>query len=187
MTDMTPEHALQKLLATAEGNPFCPVGHLVEHGLGGADALRAALSRPADTEASRTLDALIAIASGDDGLPDDLRASVERLQVRVGRKAVPEGYKLVPVEPTDAMISAGADVLDGFRVDALYTYDAMLAAAPEPAGAEESLGDASEPVYRLTIRDDRSDVIDACPALLDLDPGHYELHARPESAEGDSE
>lgn len=46
MTDMTPEQALRKLLATAEGNPFCSVGHLVEHGLGGADALRAALSRP---------------------------------------------------------------------------------------------------------------------------------------------
>lgn len=47
---MTPEQALRKLLATAEGNPFCPAGHLVEHGLGGADALRAALSRPAVPE-----------------------------------------------------------------------------------------------------------------------------------------
>lgn len=54
------------------------------------------------------------------------------------RAALPrEGWKLVPVEPTDAMISAGADVLDGFRVDVLYTYDAMLAAAPPTQEEQE--------------------------------------------------
>lgn len=43
--------------------------------------------------------------------------------------AVPEGWKLVPVEPTDEMIDAGADAIDGYRVDVMRAYEAMLAAA----------------------------------------------------------
>lgn len=43
---------------------------------------------------------------------------------------VPEGWKLVPVEPTEEMIAAGDQFMDGLSRlgDA---YDAMLAAAPE--------------------------------------------------------
>lgn len=50
--------------------------------------------------------------------------------------AVPEGWKLVPVEATEAMESAGADALDdkdadtSLRADAANTYRAMLSAAP---------------------------------------------------------
>lgn len=41
-----------------------------------------------------------------------------------------EGWKLVPIEPTEAMIAAGDQFMDGLSLlgDA---YDAMLAAAPE--------------------------------------------------------
>lgn len=43
---------------------------------------------------------------------------------------VPDGWKLVPVEPTEEMIAAGGQFMDGLSrlSDA---YDAMLAAAPE--------------------------------------------------------
>jgi hypothetical protein len=43
---------------------------------------------------------------------------------------VPDGWKLVPVEPTEEMIAAGDQFMDGLSRlgDA---YDAMLAAAPE--------------------------------------------------------
>jgi len=45
--------------------------------------------------------------------------------------AVPDGWKLVPVEPTDEMIDAGCDASSAFRVDIDRSYRAMLAAAPE--------------------------------------------------------
>lgn len=52
----------------------------------------------------------------------------ELLALRKGRE-IPEGWKLVPVEPTESMIAAGDQFMDGLSRlgDA---YDAMLAAAP---------------------------------------------------------
>jgi hypothetical protein len=53
----------------------------------------------------------------------------ELLALRKGRE-IPEGWKLVPVEPTEEMIAASDQFMDGLSRlgDA---YDAMLAAAPE--------------------------------------------------------
>jgi len=53
----------------------------------------------------------------------------ELLALRKGRE-IPEGWKLVPVEPTEEMIAAGDQFMDGLSRlgDAYY---AMLAAAPE--------------------------------------------------------
>jgi len=45
--------------------------------------------------------------------------------------SVPDGWKLVPVEPTDEMIDAGCDASNAYRVDMDRSYQAMLAAAPE--------------------------------------------------------
>jgi hypothetical protein len=49
--------------------------------------------------------------------------------------AVPEGWKLVPIQPTDEMIDGGLskvdDLPDFYRVDAVAVYQAMLTAAPE--------------------------------------------------------
>ena len=50
---------------------------------------------------------------------------------------VPEGWKLVPVEPTDhmsdvGMVSAGIDITEN---DARHVYSAMLDASPQPAPA----------------------------------------------------
>lgn len=47
-------------------------------------------------------------------------------------QAVPEGWKLVPVEPTTEMLRAGVDV----AVGALPIYRAMLDAAPTPPAGE---------------------------------------------------
>lgn len=52
------------------------------------------------------------------------------LKDQVPQVAVPEGWKLVPVEPTDDMIWAGAEASRVYRVDIMRSYDAMLAAAP---------------------------------------------------------
>jgi len=53
----------------------------------------------------------------------------ELLALRKGRE-IPEGWKLVSVEPTEEMITAGDQFMDGLSrlSDA---YDAMLTAAPE--------------------------------------------------------
>ena len=44
---------------------------------------------------------------------------------------VPDGYVLVPIEPTDEMIDAGCDSSEAYRVDMVMTYKAMLAAQGE--------------------------------------------------------
>lgn len=49
-------------------------------------------------------------------------------------EAVPAGWKLVPVEPTDAMTQAAMSALDTpFYADLETAYRAMLASAPAPA------------------------------------------------------
>ncbi len=69
---------------------------------------------------------------------DLLRAENANLRAQ---PAVPEGWKLVPVEPTREMVDAGvADLrLRGYDraliVAAIECYGAMLAAAPEKGGA----------------------------------------------------
>ena len=58
---------------------------------------------------------------------------------------VPEGWKLVPVEPTDDMISAGADATNAYRVDVMRAYDAMLAAAPDAPIQPDVMDEPAEP------------------------------------------
>lgn len=53
------------------------------------------------------------------------------------RDAVPEGWKLVPVEPTRAMLDAGhCDLTMAHGIDPMlkYAYSQMLDAAPSPEG-----------------------------------------------------
>ena len=45
--------------------------------------------------------------------------------------SIPEGWKLVPIEPTEEMYNAGANHCDGYWSTAQAVWDAMLAAAPE--------------------------------------------------------
>ena len=44
---------------------------------------------------------------------------------------VPDGWKLVSIEPTEEMYNAGANHCDGYWSTAQAVWDAMLAAAPE--------------------------------------------------------
>ena len=52
--------------------------------------------------------------------------------VRAKQQAVPEGWQLVPVEPTIEMVQAATHSAVGFGTRA--AYQAMLAAAPKPEG-----------------------------------------------------
>jgi len=57
------------------------------------------------------------------------------------RPAVPEGWKLVPVEPPDSMAKAGAQYAEcGLQANAVFGYRAMLAAAPQPEAQPTEVG-----------------------------------------------
>lgn len=75
-----------------------------------------------------------------------VRPDVETLlsALQEAREAlVPDGWALVPIEPTEAMISAGANgTRNGARETAARTYASMLSAAEvyralSPGGADE--------------------------------------------------
>ena len=53
--------------------------------------------------------------------------------LKTDAQKVPEGWKLVPVEPTPEMVLAGAKEVDWYDHNASDCYRAMLAAAPKPA------------------------------------------------------
>lgn len=88
------------------------------------------------------------------------RKEIDRLRAKLASRAgVPDGWKLVPVEPTREMLDAGMDVLmnqceisvneyGDIEVETITprrVYRAMLAAAPSPEGQEaesaEKLGE----------------------------------------------
>jgi hypothetical protein len=45
--------------------------------------------------------------------------------------SVPDGWKPMPLEPTDEMIDAACDACPSYRAAMMQAYDAMLAAAPK--------------------------------------------------------
>lgn len=55
--------------------------------------------------------------------------------------AVPDGYALVPIEPTPEMVSAGTESDSQFYEHAEFVYRAMLAAAPQAAPLSAALAD----------------------------------------------
>lgn len=67
------------------------------------------------------------------------RARIEVLQAALASRVMPDGYKLVPIEPTEAMFMAACgskngiynlDYADDLEVDTGEIYRSMLAAAP---------------------------------------------------------
>lgn len=78
-----------------------------------------------------TLEAAKAVAQAD----HEARVLAQPEPVEIGEPAVPEGWKLVPVEPTEAMHKAAEREWDG-RMSARSrgVWQAMLAAAPSPEG-----------------------------------------------------
>ncbi|CAM8338083.1 DUF551 domain-containing protein [Klebsiella pneumoniae] len=75
--------------------------------------------------------------------PEDMVEIMERLLSACNPPVIPDGYVMVPKEPTDEMIAAAMnceDVLfnsdDSFCVQFGNIYEAMLAAAPQSPGSE---------------------------------------------------
>lgn len=78
-----------------------------------------------------------------------LRDALEAVLPMVGKPAVPDGWKLVPTEPTERMVDAGTAEHECEQGDSWYSspslsdrdckaiYKAMLSAAPTPPASEE--------------------------------------------------
>ncbi len=82
-------------------------------------------------------DAILALINGKEVMPSETGANARsddtspRQDVRAAGGAVPQGWKLVPIEPTSSML----DCIHDGRDVAARRYAAMLAAAPEPPHA----------------------------------------------------
>ena len=78
------------------------------------------------------------------GKPDDevsaVQMTVSRIDAllagQVPAPAAPEGWQLVPVEPTERMISESIDAGRFDEDDAVFFWASMLAAAPSPDSAK---------------------------------------------------
>lgn len=78
------------------------------------------------------------------GKPDDevsaVQMTVSRIDAllagQVPAPAAPEGWQLVPVEPTERMISESIDAGRFDEDDAAFFWASMLASAPSPDGAK---------------------------------------------------
>ncbi|MFC3866226.1 hypothetical protein [Alcaligenes aquatilis] len=114
---------------------FCKFGHSdwtkTEQKLFKVWAARAALSAPVAAQpdvTQQTLDDVMAGIPARDAEIAALRKEIETLKATIGAEpvAVPKGWKLVPIEPTDAMLLAGySDVHD-----TEIWWSLMLNAAP---------------------------------------------------------
>ena len=75
-------------------------------------------------------------------------AAIAALEVAIAQPvqpAIPDGWKLVPLEPTDRMAAAaiGASLKDSVAINGLLQYKAMLAAAPIAPAMEQPVQPAS--------------------------------------------
>ncbi len=65
----------------------------------------------------------------------DLRTILALAEIADARMGVPDGYKLVPIKPTEAMLEDG--LVASFHRSASGVWDAMIAAAPPPSTRAE--------------------------------------------------
>ena len=70
---------------------------------------------------------------------------------------VPEGWKLVPVEPTQAMVEAAFDALPNSQLEGRIRthYRAMLDAAPTPTPPVQQDGEALDRIAVLEAENER--------------------------------
>lgn len=70
--------------------------------------------------------------------PEDMVEIMERLLSAGNSPVIPEGYVMVPKEPTEAMINAWLSEVANWRGH-VAGYKAMLAAAPQPQNAPQNI------------------------------------------------
>lgn len=112
-----------------------------------------ALLRERESAKARVTDEMVEYASRiyTDASPlavEAMRAVLEAVAPMLASARVPDGWQLVPIDPTDEMIEKGTDQHECAQGDPWYTdlplsendcnaiYKAMLAAAPKPEKEE---------------------------------------------------
>ena len=88
-----------------------------------------AMANPKATYAAHAINSHDELVAENERLRDEIAVALGEKQSTV---IIPEGWQLVPVEPTLEMISAATRDSVGFGTRA--AYKAMLAAAPKPEG-----------------------------------------------------
>ena len=67
----------------------------------------------------------------------ELRALADRMEAKPISAAIPDGWKLVPIEPTESMMDAYRYAFTSKdRFDGANVYKAMLTAAPAPQDSQ---------------------------------------------------
>ncbi|HIE3809144.1 TPA: DUF551 domain-containing protein [Enterobacter asburiae] len=99
------------------------------------------LTSPTGGETSFTFDAVEARDFIDGGWSCQDYVELERFQEAVSGNSpvIPDGWKLVPIDPTKDMLRAGQSVV-GFWLNTVHCYSKMLAAAPAAPQQEVNNG-----------------------------------------------
>jgi hypothetical protein len=120
-----------------------------------------------NNQAAQTMPALVdeALAyfakAGDEGDRRYIEAIRKHIAALSQTAGVPEGFVMVPMEPTPQMVTAGfmarekqyaPEPLDDFVASSRAIYRAMLAAAPAASGGEDYSACCDTPAYCSSVR-----------------------------------
>ncbi|EPJ1404030.1 hypothetical protein ACTEZV_004115 [Yersinia enterocolitica] len=100
---------------------------------------------------------------------DPTRRRIVYTTPQLNSPEIPEGWKLVPIEPTRQMMSQGHFSMGGTdRGKFMRIYQAMLAAAPEPQNQQQNIPEiipqgwtSSDPANAALVMLDRIDTMDS--------------------------
>lgn len=117
----------------------------------------------------------------------DIRRSLENLEAapapsEPAPQGVPEGWKLVPIEPTDAMVLAPGALRTGGNVARIHReiWSRMLAAAPAPAATSGGEAVEQSPYEAITLANLRAGKLSAARLYV----GYCELSGELQAAKG---
>lgn len=101
-------------------------------------------------EASKAKDATDYVAGYQDGVVDADEALRDLLQrvhplPEASQRSVPEGWKLVPLEATEAMLDAALNAINSEDDDTAGVFKAMAMAAPAPSPISHPLSSKEKP------------------------------------------
>ncbi|EMG9601627.1 hypothetical protein ACQRXK_004554 [Klebsiella pneumoniae] len=80
--------------------------------------------------------------------PEDMVEIMERLLSACNSPAIPDGYVMVPVEPTNEILDEFDSIIDYGAEDSVDAWHRLLAAAPQSPGSEPAKDDRDHQLCR---------------------------------------
>ncbi|EFK14687.1 MULTISPECIES: hypothetical protein [Enterobacteriaceae] len=80
--------------------------------------------------------------------PEDMVEIMERLLSACNSPAIPDGYVMVPVEPTKEILDEFDSIIDYGAEDSVDAWHRLLAAAPQSPGSEPAKDDRDHQLCR---------------------------------------